>query len=77
MTLFCFLLQEQKEGPGGEAYSLCLCKRHRDAFRRDKTTTIVLGGNPSVSLAADSSPCTGEPLVQCYTPLHRGALGQV
>ena len=45
--------------------------------RRDKTTTIVLGGNPSVSLAAASSPCTGEPLVQCYTPLHRGALGQV
>ncbi len=31
LTLFCFLLQEQKEGPGGEAYSLCLCKRHRDA----------------------------------------------
>ena len=23
MTLFCFLLQEQKEGPGGEPYRLC------------------------------------------------------
>ena len=23
MTLFCFLLQEQKEGPRGEPYRLC------------------------------------------------------
>ena len=42
--------------------------------RRDKTTTIVLGGNPSVSLAAASSPCTGEAMGwSAAYPLHKGA----
>ena len=60
LTLFCFLLQEQKEGHGGEPYRLRLCKRLRDANRRGEI--MPFADNPSVSLAADSSPCTGEPL---------------
>ena len=31
MTRFCLLLAVQKEAPAGQAYSLCLCKRLRDA----------------------------------------------
>ena len=33
-ALFCFLLQEQKERPGGEPYRLCTLQNLRDAFRR-------------------------------------------
>ena len=33
-ALFCFLLQEQKEGPRGEPYRLCTLQNLRDAFRR-------------------------------------------
>ena len=36
------------------------CKRLRDADRRENA--IAINVNPSVSLAADSSPYTGEPL---------------
>ena len=36
LTLFCFLLQEQKEGPRGERCLLCLCKRPRPAGRRNE-----------------------------------------
>ena len=64
--------------PIGQAYSLCLCKRHRDAFRRDKTTTIVLGGNPSVSLTAASTPYTGKAmrLTRCrFVTLCTGSMG--
>ena len=31
LTRFCLLLAVQKEAPAGQAYSLCLCKRRRDA----------------------------------------------
>ena len=31
LTRFCLLLAVQKEAPAGQAYSLCLCKRLRDA----------------------------------------------
>jgi len=34
LTLFWFLLQEQKERPGGEPYRLCTLQNLRDAFRR-------------------------------------------
>ena len=36
LTRFCLLLAVQKEAPAGQAYSLCLCKRLRDADRRDE-----------------------------------------
>ena len=36
LTVFWFLLYAQKERPGGEPYSLCLCKRLRDADRRSQ-----------------------------------------
>ena len=39
------------------------CKRLRDADRRENA--IAINVNPSVSLAADSSPYTGEPLGRC------------
>ena len=38
------------------------CTRLRDADRRNEMITLIFAVNPSVSLAADSSPCTGEPL---------------
>ena len=37
LTLFCFLLQEQKEGHGGEPYWLCTLHILRDADRRLQT----------------------------------------
>ena len=37
LTLFCFLLQEQKEGHGGEPYWLCTLHILRDADRRLET----------------------------------------
>ena len=40
--------------PAGQAYSLCLCKRLRDAGRRDEMIALIFAVNPSVSLAADS-----------------------
>ena len=40
--------------PAGQAYSLCLCKRLRDADRRDEMIALIFAVNPSVSLAADS-----------------------
>lgn len=55
-----------------QAYLLSMCGQLEQLER-----TAEPEDDPSVSLAAASSPCTGEPLVQCYTPLHRGALGQV
>ena len=36
-ALFCFLLQEQKEGPRGERCQLSRCKRLRLAARRPQT----------------------------------------
>ena len=38
------------------------CKRLRDADRRDEMVALIFAVNPSVSLAADSSPYTGEPV---------------
>ena len=49
LTRFCLLLAVQKEAPAGQAYSLCLCKRLRDADRRDEAIAIVCAGNPSGS----------------------------
>ena len=49
--------------PAGQAYSLCLCKRLRAADRRDEMIALIFAVNPSVSLAADSFPYTGEPVV--------------
>ena len=37
LTVFWFLLYAQKERHGGEPYRLCLCKRLRDADRREET----------------------------------------
>ena len=37
LTLFCFLLQEQKEGHGGEPYWLCTLHILRNADRRLQT----------------------------------------
>ena len=52
MTVFWFLLYAQKERLRGEPYSLCLCKRLRDAEGEKKLLSFTV--NPSVSLAADS-----------------------
>ena len=62
MTVFWFLLYAQKERLRGERCLLCLCKRLRDADRRNEMITLIFAVNPSVSLAADSSPYTGEPV---------------
>ena len=43
MTLFCFLLQEQKEGHGGEPYWLCTLHILRDADRRLQTIPHRVG----------------------------------
>ena len=52
LTVFWFLLYAQKERLRGERCLLCLCKRLRDADRREDA--IAINVNPSVSLAADS-----------------------
>ena len=64
--------RKPQSGAFWQAYLLSLCGQLEQLER-----TAEPEDDPSVSLAAASSPCTGEPLVQCYTPLHRGALGQV
>ena len=43
LTLFCFLLQEQKEGHGGEPYWLCTLHILRNADRRLQTIPHRVG----------------------------------
>ena len=75
LPCFASFCRNKRKAPAASGANYAFVKGSATPTGEIKLLSFV--GNPSVSLAAASSPCTGEPLVQCYTPLHRGALGQV